>query len=217
MKPAGLSPVFYHIFARHGIIDRGRDLRAKAFTVKVGHSSRRFFNMSNIYLKAVKTAVLLAIEGREIAKPSGMTKTPAKTDNASKTEPQGLSPSALPTTAETLEELRRRLGKELYQMEWDLKGGARIAGKPCDCLGSKHNLGLEAVAEELMSYERNPVYSEILNWLKSHQAKFPVEVIAQTEPDYYRGLAPEVRDFRKRVMGTEKLSALRASATSLSH
>ena len=165
--------------------------------------------MKSVYLKAIKTVLLLAIEARGLSQPLRPMETPANPGNASKTEPQSrVQPSALPTTQETIEELRRRLGKELYQMEWDLKGGARIAGKPCDCLDSKHNLGLEAVAEELMSYERNPVYSQILSWLKSHQAKFTSEVIAQTDPDYYRGLAPEVRDFRKQVMGTGSLRAL---------
>ena len=35
----------------------------------------------------------------------------------------------LPTTGETGDELRRRVGKELYKFEVDLLGGARIAGK----------------------------------------------------------------------------------------
>jgi hypothetical protein len=93
-------------------------------------------------------------------------------------------------------------------MELDLISGGRIAGRPCDCLGKKHTLGLEATAEELMSYEKEPVYSEIITWLRTHEAEFEPTEIGKREPDYYRGLAPEVRNFRKKVMGTESLSAM---------
>ena len=55
--------------------------------------------MKNFYLKAVKTAVLLAIEARGLSQPLRPMETPANPGNASKTEPQSLSqPSALPTT-----------------------------------------------------------------------------------------------------------------------
>ena len=115
----------------------------------------------------------------------------------------------LPSTAETLLELKRRLAKELYRIELDLQGGARIAGKPCDCLSrGKHLGGVEATAEELMSYEANPVYGRVVEWVSRHAAEFEPTEIARREPDYYRGLTPEVRAFRKEVMGTEKLVAL---------
>lgn len=42
---------------------------------------------------------------------------------------------AMPTTEETVAELKRRLAKEIYAFEKDLLAGGRIAGKPCDCLG----------------------------------------------------------------------------------
>ena len=116
---------------------------------------------------------------------------------------------AMPTTAETLTELKGRLGKELYRIELDLQRGARIAGKPCDCLTrGKHLGGVEATAEELMSYEPNPIYGKVVDWLHRHEAEFQPAEIARREPDYYRGLVPQVRDFRKEVMGTEQLTAL---------
>jgi hypothetical protein len=115
---------------------------------------------------------------------------------------------AMPTTTETADELRRRLGKELYRMELDLMGGGRIAGKPCDCLSKKHTLGLEATAEELMSYEKNPVYGDIISWLKDHAQEFEPAEIGKRQPDYYFGLVPEIRNFRKKVMGTDNLVAI---------
>lgn len=117
----------------------------------------------------------------------------------------------MPTTEETVQELRRRLGKELYRIEMDLQEGARIAGKPCDCLSAKHRLGLDATAEELMSYEANPIYGRIVDWLSAHEVEFEPEEIAKQPPDHYRALAPEVREFRKAVMGTERLGPLLSS------
>lgn len=114
----------------------------------------------------------------------------------------------MPTTQQTLDELKRRLAKELYRMELDLQGGGRIAGRPCDCLSQKHHLGIEATAEELMSYEVNPLYSRIINWMRDHQAEFEPEEIAKQPPAHYQGLAPEVRRFRKEMMGTESISAM---------
>jgi len=113
---------------------------------------------------------------------------------------------ALPTTEETVAELRRRLGKELYRLEMDLQGGARFAGKPCDCLEHKHKLGLEATTEELMSYETDPVYGKIINWLNLHE--YPPKEVLKHPPEYFQKLAPELRRFRKRVMGTESPQAL---------
>lgn len=109
----------------------------------------------------------------------------------------------LPTTSETVYELKRRLTKELYRMELDLMGGGRIAGKPCDCLSGKHHYGLEATAEELIPMDNNPVYGQIINWLKAHEAEFEPSAILQHEPEHYQGLAREVRGFRKEVLGTE--------------
>jgi len=117
---------------------------------------------------------------------------------------------ALPTSMETTRELKRRLGKELYRAELDLSAKLRIAGKPCDCLESKHTLLLEAAAEELISKEPdNPVYFEIIDWIKQNQAKVTIEAISIGKyDDEYPRMAAEFRDFRKRIMGTTVLTAM---------
>jgi len=114
----------------------------------------------------------------------------------------------LPTTDETIHELKRRLAKELYRMEMDLAGGGRIAGKPCDCLSGKHHLGLEATAEELVSYGPQPIYNEIMNWLNRHSPEFEVGEIGKRPVEYYQGLSPDLKSFRKRLLGTENLVAM---------
>lgn len=117
-------------------------------------------------------------------------------------------PQDMPTTKETVEELKRRLAKELYRLELDLANGGRIAGKPCDCLGKKHHLGIEATAEELMAYERNPVYNQVITWLNRNAADFEPAEIAKHPEEYYQRLIPDVRNFRKDVMGTENPIAI---------
>ena len=115
----------------------------------------------------------------------------------------------LATTDDTIQELRRRLGKELYRMELDLAGGGRINGKPCDCLSGKHHFGLEATVEELLPMEgQRPVYGKILSWLQQHQDEFEPASIAKHPPEHYYALAEDVRSFRKDVIGSEKLSQL---------
>ncbi|MFH1486990.1 MAG: hypothetical protein ABIH46_13035 [Chloroflexota bacterium] len=114
----------------------------------------------------------------------------------------------MPTTQETLEELKRRLAKEIYDLERDLIGGGRIKGKPCDCLSKKHNFGIEATAEELMSYDTSPVYGQVINWMNNHLPVFQPSEIAKHPPAYYQAMAPEVRAFRKTIMGTESLMAI---------
>ena len=106
----------------------------------------------------------------------------------------------LPTTEETITALKQRLTKELYRVELDLQGGGRIAGKPCDCLSRhKHSVGIEATAEELMSYEYNPIYQEIIDWFNQHGPEFDPGEIAKHEPGYYQAMAPEIRNFRKQL------------------
>ena len=116
----------------------------------------------------------------------------------------------LPTTEETALELKRRLAKELYRAELDLSSKLRIAGKPCDCLDSKHTLGLEAAAEELIAQEPgNPVYSEILQWIKDNHPKVTIEAIVSGKYDEeYPKMAAEFKGFRKRIMGTASLTAM---------
>lgn len=117
---------------------------------------------------------------------------------------------SLPTTEETATELKRRLARELYKAELDLSGGLKIAGKPCDCLDHKHTLFLEAAAEELISQDpSNPVYSEIIQWVKDNQHKVTVEAIhGGVYKSEYPKMASQFKDFRKRVMGTAAFSAM---------
>lgn len=116
----------------------------------------------------------------------------------------------LPTSEETTQALKRRLGKELYRAELDLSNKLRIAGKPCDCLESKHTLLLEAVAEELIAQEPdNPVYFEIIDWIKQNQPKVTIEAISTGKyDDEYPHMAAEFKGFRKRIMGTTVLTAM---------
>lgn len=124
--------------------------------------------------------------------------------------PQATTATALPTREETTEELKRRLGKELYRAELDLSNKLRIAGKPCDCLDSKHTLGLEATAEELIAQEPdNPAYPEIIAWIKRNQSKLTIEAISSRKYDEeYPKMAAQFKDFRKRVLGTTTLRAM---------
>ncbi|GAH65736.1 unnamed protein product, partial [marine sediment metagenome] len=99
----------------------------------------------------------------------------------------------LPTSEETAQALRRRLAKELYRAELDLSNKLRIAGKPCDCLSEKHALMLEAAAEELIAQEpNNPVYLEIIGWIKQNQSKVTIEAISTGQyDDEYPRMAAE--------------------------
>lgn len=116
----------------------------------------------------------------------------------------------LPTSEETAQALKRRLGKELYRAELDLSNKLRIAGKPCDCLDTKHTLGLEAAAEELIAQEPDStVYPEIMDWIKRNQPKLGIEAIVSGQYDEeYPRMAAEFKGFRKRIMGTTALTAM---------
>ena len=111
---------------------------------------------------------------------------------------------ALPTSEETTEELKRRLGRELYRAELDLAAGLKIAGKPCDCLSNKHPLMLEAASEELISQDPgNSVYQDIIQWIKDNQDRVTVEAIHSGKyAAEYPHMANEFKNFRKRVFGS---------------
>jgi len=81
-------------------------------------------------------------------------------------------------------------------------------GAAHNCLSAKHSLGLEAMAEELMSYSDDAVFGDITNWLRDHETEFEPAEIGKREPEYYKKMAPSLRNFRKRVMGTEELQSL---------
>lgn len=147
-------------------------------------------------------------DGESAPGPAARVQAPAPRPVPAAPRPVPSTPMDMPTTAETVADLKRRLGKELYRMELDLAGGGRIAGKPCGCLGNKHNLGLEATAEELIPLDSNPAYNQILGWLKQHEPEFTPEQIAKHPPEYYQALGHEARAFRKAVLESDDLRAL---------
>ncbi|MDD5510679.1 MAG: hypothetical protein PHI12_07715 [Dehalococcoidales bacterium] len=116
-------------------------------------------------------------------------------------QPQIIKP-ALPTSDETTVALKRRLAKELYKAELDLTSGMKIAGKPCDCLDHKHGLYLEAASEELVAQDPgNPVYQEIIDWLKVNHSKLTIEAIASGKyAGEYPVMANQFKQFRKIIM-----------------
>jgi hypothetical protein len=121
---------------------------------------------------------------------------------------QPQAPQKLANTASTLHELKRRLAKELYRIEMDLAGGGRIDNVVCDCLAKKHHLGIEATAEELMSYDTDPIYGQVIKWMNDHLPVFEPAEIEKRPPSFYQAMAPEVRMFRKQVMGTESIESM---------
>ncbi|MFA5401269.1 MAG: hypothetical protein WC359_12550 [Dehalococcoidia bacterium] len=110
----------------------------------------------------------------------------------------------LPSKEETVNELKRRLGKELYRAELDLVEGLKIAGKPCDCLDHKHTLMIEAAAEELIAQDpANSVYRDIIDWVQTNRPKLAPAAIASGQYDQeYPVMAGEFQQFRKRVFST---------------
>jgi hypothetical protein len=81
-------------------------------------------------------------------------------------------------------------------------------GAAHNCASSKHNFGVEATAEELISYEKNPVYGQVMQWYRKHLPEFEPMEIEKRPESYYQGLVPEIRAFRKQVMGTESLVSM---------
>ncbi len=168
--------------------------------------------MGSIYFKGVK--VIAGLVMRNPGKTSLPTpESPKEAPVSEKTTSTITRPTPrpeLPTREETTAELKWRLGKELYRAELDLSNKLRIAGKPCDCLEAKHTLGLEAAAEELIAQEpTNPVYSEILQWIKDNHPKVTIEAIVSGKYDEeYPKMAAEFKGFRKRIMGTTVLTAM---------
>lgn len=159
--------------------------------------------------KFAATLTAPTVENKAPSKEKTMVTIAAEQETAV-TAPPPVARYDLPTSEETAQALKRRLGKELYRAELDLSNKLRIAGKPCDCLESKHTLLLEAAAEELIAQEPdNPVYSEIIDWIKQNQPKVTIEAISTGKyDDEYPHMAAEFKGFRKRIMGTTVLTAM---------
>jgi hypothetical protein len=112
-----------------------------------------------------------------------------------------------PSTEETIQMLENRLNESLVALQPDLLDGARIFGKPCDCL-KKHTDEMIAAVKELQSMSPKPVYSKIRNWAEGHN--WGAEIVAQHPPEYFVKMTPELRTLRKELSGSEPLkSAMR--------
>ncbi len=126
--------------------------------------------------------------------------------------PVALSVGSMPTTEETVTDLKRRLAKEMYRFQLDLASGCKIAGKPCDCCDKHPLLGIESLVEELVPMDpSNGIYSECTQWIKANAEKLTVEASASGAYDKeYPYMAAAWRGFRKNLLGTESLIAMTA-------
>ena len=145
---------------------------------------------------------------------------PAASEIAESTMPPVAPPvaSPMPTTEETVTDLKRRLAKEMYRFQLDLASGCKIAGKPCDCCDKHPSLGIESLAEELVPMDpSNPIYYECTQWIKANAEKLTVEASASGAYDKeYPYMAATWREFRKNLLGTERLGAMIAPEKQIS-
>ena len=141
---------------------------------------------------------------------------PVSSPGASQSPTVAASP--MPTTEETITELKRQLAKEMYRFQIDLARGCKIAGKPCDCCDKHPLLGIESMAEELIPMDpSNPIYHECTQWIKANAQKLTVEASASGAYDKeYPHMAATWREFRKQLLGTESLIAMTASQEQVS-
>jgi len=146
------------------------------------------------------------------------TQSPAPTQNPARISSQGVSEApalSLATTEETVADLNKRLAKELYRFQLDLAAGCKIAGKPCDCCEKHPLFAIESMVEELVPMDPgNPTYAALGQWIKANADKLTLEASASGKYDQeYPHMAATMRAFRKDLMGTEELSAMRATVS----
>lgn len=84
-------------------------------------------------------------------------------------------------------------------------------GAAHNCASSKHSLGVEATAEELMAYDKSTLPSQVIQWYHDHLPQFDPAEIVNHPPEYYHQMVPEVRTFRKQLMGTESIVSILSS------
>ncbi len=146
-----------------------------------------------------------------------MCRTPQPAANAA----SGTSPISMPqvagetggmvSTEDTVKTLRRRLGRELYQLQADVQDGCRIAGKPCDCCQKHVEFGVLPVVEELLTMEtdaeRRAGLTDLMAWGQANLARLSPAASASGEhTEWYQNEALlAVRALRKRALGTESL------------
>ncbi|MDD5701589.1 MAG: hypothetical protein PHU23_06005 [Dehalococcoidales bacterium] len=107
----------------------------------------------------------------------------------------------VPTEAETLTELKKRLVKEIAKAENDLTNGLKINNKPCSCMSNKHNVVIESLAEEIMPKDSgNPLYRQIVDWFDSHESQMTVQAVASGQyAEQYAKFAGDLGEFRRRL------------------
>lgn len=102
----------------------------------------------------------------------------------------------------------RELGKALLLMEIHLQQRCKIDGTPCDCC-EKHPMVIEALSEEALGMTGDPQYSVVTAWAKKVSPQTTTAASASGKYDEsYPKLAQEARLLRKKIMGTEDVSAL---------
>ncbi len=110
--------------------------------------------------------------------------------------------------AETIAYQGRELGKALLLMELHLQQKCKINGIPCDCC-EKHPMAIEALAEEALGMTGDSIYADISAWTKEITTMTTAEASASGQYDNrYPELAKEARVYRKKLMGTEDITAL---------
>jgi len=116
--------------------------------------------------------------------------------------PEGIS------TPDTIAYQKREIGKALILLEKHLLQGCKIGGKACDCC-EKHPLEIEGLAQETRGMINDPLYDELVQWVREITPITTAGASASGEYDgIYPELALEARKFRKRIMGTSDLTAL---------
>ena len=124
----------------------------------------------------------------------------AATSEADPPMPSSLSTIDKPTTEETISMLEKRLNQSIIDLQPDLIDGARINGKPCDCL-KKHTDEMLGAVRELQSMANKPAYSKIREWAESHN--WTADEVAQHPPEFFVSLTPDLRMLRKELTGSE--------------
>ncbi len=181
-RPPRLSKLLHDANPVKDVIDDGRD-----FIQGIEREINSLANALNL--------------DQPVARPAA-TPPPAST---SKPAPES-APLELPTEAETVVELKRRLGKEIAKAEIDLTNKLKIPSKDgkmlaCSCLDQKHNLVIEGAAEELIPKEpKNTVYQEVIDWFKANQPIMTARASASGQYDEkYLAMAGELGEFRRRI------------------
>lgn len=112
------------------------------------------------------------------------------------------------STPELVHYQKRELCKSLLLLQKHLEQKCKVHGKACDCC-EKHPMEIEGLAQETLGMTGDDIYHEIAEWTKRIEPITTEAASASGQYDrLYPKLAGEARQFRKRIMGTDELSAL---------